>query len=250
MWRKLHRYLTLIVGLPFLSWLLSGLAFNLFSDNALSGRTHFQITPIVETKLPCNFNLQQTLSQLNVKRPQHSISKIRLSQSLGRSILIIKSKKISLTDTQYLWADTLLPIELTQQQLLELAKASYRYKENDDNNSNKVTFSTPELLPEHFSRFRNEGSTHHNHYLVQVNDRLKTRIYLNGNTAKVLAHLNQQSDVKDILFAFHFFDFDHDNGLAFNHWFIRVVAVLTLLLAISGTVILYRKLKLKFQRVC
>ncbi len=248
MWRKLHRYLTLIVGLPFLAWLFSGLAFNLFSDDTLSGRTHFQPVPLQQAKLPSGFSLQRTLDNLKIKHPEDSISKVRLSQSFGRSTLIINHNKSSLSSIQYLWADTLSPIELSHHQLLVLAKASYRSEESDDVNNVKVVFSEPELLPAHFSRFRNDVSASHNQYIVQVDDRLKTRIYLDGNTAQVLAHLNQQSDVQDILFALHFFDFDHDNGLAFNHWFIRIASVLTLLLAVSGTVLLYRKLKLKIQR--
>ncbi len=245
MWRKLHRYLTLIVGLPFLAWLLSGLAFNLFSDDTLSGRTHFQTVPLQQAKLPSGFSLQRTLDKLKITHPDDSISKVRLSHSFARSTLIINYNKSSLAATQYLWADTLSPIELSHHQLLVLAKASYR---SDESYDVEVVFSEPKLLPAHFSRFRNDVSASHNQYIVQVNDRLKTRIYLDGNTAQVLAHLNQQSDVKDILFALHFFDFDHDNGLAFNHWFIRIASVLTLLLAISGTVMLYRKLKLKIQR--
>ncbi len=229
MWRKTHRYLTLFLAIPLFCWIISGVLLNLIPSDLLSNRALYQ--PSTSAKLSTIPNIDLTAITAQLKNQGiGSINKLEILNRLDRFMIKASTKN----STHYYWIKPFQKVSLNTHQILELAQQSYK---------GKVNLSTPELLPAHLTRFQSDLNDKHAQYLIRTNDIEQTQIIIDAHSARVVTHLNRRSGVKDILMQLHFLDIDIDDGLQFNHWVIRITALLALLFAISGLQLLFPKIK-------
>ncbi|WP_412971575.1 2Fe-2S iron-sulfur cluster-binding protein [Glaciecola sp. MF2-115] len=76
---------------------------------------------------------------------------------------------------------------------------------------------------------------------VNLNDPEQTSIYIRAQTGQVIAHVNEVTRWRDLLLMLHFMDYTQEGN--FNNWFIKIFALLTLLLAGTGVWCLGRLFK-------
>ena len=229
LWQSMHKWLALLVGLQLTLWLVTGLAFNLLDESQLDGN-HYRQAPHqlkgpLSDKHASSSAILASPNTLLTQGREHPIYQIRLSNILQRPVYIVTD---SVGDT-YLWADSLNPVVLTPDDISMLAKQSYR---------GPGTLSTPHLMPATFTRF----GAHAPIYELVSDDELDTKVYVDGRSGEVVGHLNQQSELNDWLFMLHFMDYNAQDGLSFNHFWTRIIALMGILLGLSGIVTLYAKL--------
>jgi len=73
---------------------------------------------------------------------------------------------------------------------------------------------------------------------INVADINQTSIYIRAQTGDVIAHVNNETRWRDLLLMLHFMDYAGEGN--FNNWFIKIFAVMTLLLSGTGAWGLYR----------
>ncbi|MCZ4337846.1 PepSY domain-containing protein [Shewanella colwelliana] len=221
--QTLHRWLAVIVGLQLLIWVATGLAFNLIDSQYLNGNHYRQkmtVTPI-DTASPL-----AEPSRLLQQFPTQTVSAIALDNVLGKALYRVTSDKGKFG----FWATDLSPVKLEPEQLKLLALSSY---------SGSGQIISIELANDVADKYSASSAL----YRVDLQDERNTHIYVDATTAEVVAHENWGSNLKQLLFMLHFMDYLPDNGVSFNHIVIRILATIVLLLGISGTILVIRKLK-------
>ena len=219
--RTLHRILGLIVGTQLLIWILTGLAFNLIDDeylNANALRNHS--SPAKKLIQP-----QVTLSEIATQTKADTIKLIKLETLFDRPIYRVKLGDA----TQAFWADTGEQVNLNHQQLTQLAQQSY---------SGEGQLSMPMIDKDAAKRIG--GSQEF--YRFETQDQRGTQIFVDARTGLIKAHENNGSQLKQLLFMLHFIDYFPNNGVSFNHVVTQLIALAALLLGLSGTWLLLRKL--------
>jgi len=220
-WRvtqTLHKWLGLIVGLQFLIWLATGLAFNLIDEQKLDADVYRMSDTSAAITTPLA-NPDTLIAQYQ----SQGFIQLKLSSVLNRPVYAISTR----TQSYWFWADSLEPMRLTPEQLTQIAQASY----SGSGMMNTVRAPTNPIA------FTAQGP------IVQIDtsDALGTRIYLDSASGRVLAHQNRQSDLKDLLFMLHFMDYVPENGINFNHALIQIISLGALLLGMSGVLTLGHK---------
>jgi uncharacterized iron-regulated membrane protein/ferredoxin len=76
---------------------------------------------------------------------------------------------------------------------------------------------------------------------LSINDDLNTQIILHAQTGALIAHVNDKTYLRNLLFKLHFMDYAN-NG-SFNNVFIKLFALLSLLLSFTGLYWLFTLLK-------
>lgn len=239
-WQVLHRWLALIIGLQLLLWIVSGLALNLIPSSVFNTELHRK--PI-ETSAISLVNSGQTklasLSALAAKLMDKHLISVELTLLFDEpmyQVQLIDKGQLDGPHLAYYWAKDLSPVSLSLDNLSLLARNSYQA--NAENATSPASFAKPLLLPTEESAFQTQAPV----YLVAVNDEAQTRIYLNGASGEVLAHENSRSTIKQWLFMLHFMDYAPENGLSFNHLWIQIIALFSLLLGVSGTALVIKRL--------
>jgi Na+-transporting NADH:ubiquinone oxidoreductase subunit F len=76
---------------------------------------------------------------------------------------------------------------------------------------------------------------------VNIDDESQTSIYIRAQTGDVIAHVNDETRWRNLLLMLHFMDYTQEGS--FNNWFIKIFAMLTLLLSSTGLWWIYRLFK-------
>ncbi|RYV03884.1 hypothetical protein SOPP22_02405 [Shewanella sp. OPT22] len=228
MWRKYHRYLTLVLALPLCSWILSGVALNLIPSDWLTNRTHFKAIKTESTLVNKSVDLAGIEQRFN-QNHNEVILEFELIYRLNEPVI----KIITVSNNYYYWANRLEPIHLSSAQILALAKQSY---------SGNANFSEPKLLDNTITRFQ-PNTQSRLQYVINVDDDKQTSIIVDANTATVITHQNSSSRLKDLFMQLHFLDVNISDGLQFNHWLIRIAALFVILFCVSGIMLQIPKIK-------
>lgn len=229
---SVHKWLSLVVGLQLLIWLGTGLYFNLMDHSKASGNelrvhyhhegniTDFIFTPIkdITSEAPQEVKLIWILHQpyyhFVFDKGQHSY----------------QERRSKLFD-----AVTAKPFNLSEEQVLTLAKSSY---------SGEGKLTTPVLSQPPFSDHVRQQNPM---WQVVVEDENNTTIYLDNITGQVLRHANDDFRLKDLMMKLHFMDYGNSGG--FNHWLIIAFAFATLFLSVTGVTWLLQQYQNGFLRL-
>ena len=222
-WQKLHKWLAVIVGAQILLWVLTGLLLNLTPHEWLDSNTHFSSPAASKLKHADILTVEQLLTDL----PADSVTHVALTSSAIKPIYRVTDSHDRST---FLWADTLAPVLLTLDQIAVIAASSYQ---------GKVGFIPPveDIVA------TKKSHSHSIIYRVDVMDDVKTRIYIDNQSAQIIGHENQYSDWRDFLLMLHFMDYVTEDGLSFNHWWLQLLALLSLCLGVSGAGLIYYQIK-------
>lgn len=216
--KKLHKWLSLIVGLQLILWLLSGLGFNLLEPDEMSGRIYRNAPVAAEALDPAQLVDPKTYLGRYQQQGVVNISQISV---FGRAAF-----KITTQAGQFVhYADSGLRVVIDESLARDIVLQSYSGP-GDITALSRVQAPVGEM-------FRAKGPL----WRAQFDDELETRVYLSAETGKVITHRNNMTGWADLFFKLHFMDYDYDGGLGFNHWLIIAAAVLVLWLGISGVVL-------------
>ena len=216
--QTLHKWLSLIVGLQLLIWIVTGLAFNLIDEQFLDANQY----RIAAKAQSFNSPLAPTAKLLQQYQAE-GIIELKLTSVLSRAVYALTTTQ----QNRWFWADSLQPLSLHDAEILAIAKQSY---------SGPGELSAPQILT-HETPFDASGPV----AMLTASDEVGTRIYIDTASGLILAHQNRQSDLKDLLFMLHFMDYAPDNGIGFNHVLVQLVSIAALLFGLSGIYILGHK---------
>lgn len=216
--QTLHKWLSLIVGLQLLIWIVTGLAFNLIDEQFLDANQY----RIAAKAQSFNSPLAPTAKLLQQYQAE-GIIELKLTSVLSRAVYALTTTQ----QNRWFWADSLEPLSLSDAEIQAIAKESY---------SGSGVIGSAQILT-HETPFDASGPV----AMLTAADEVGTRIYIDTVSGAVLAHQNRQSDLKDLLFMLHFMDYAPDNGIGFNHLLVQLVSIAALLLGLTGIYILGHK---------
>ena len=212
--KKVHKWISLLIGLQLMLWMLSGLAFSLLSHKEVSGRYLLnKSSPVMWTAT------QNDFSELLTRYPD--VQAIDSYSLLSRPVYRIRTLKESfIVDT-----DSLKKIDLTESVAKELAETYYAgdgeikdlQKESDTTLENRK-------LPKPLWR-------------VNFVDDENSSLYLNASTGQVYAVRTDTWRLFDIFWMLHIMDYSERNDM--NNALVIFIALFTSFIAISGIWLLF-----------
>ena len=213
--RKLHKWIGLIVGLQFLIWLLSGLLISFIDHGEVSGNTTLQ-TPDTPTPL---VSVGPFVPPAQLAIETESIDSIALDRFITGPIYRV----VSQGDTTLFDARTGDVLHIDRPLVETIARNSYRGTGN---------LLATERLDSGSDELRDETGTL---WRVDFDDDLATRVFIAADDGSVLAHRNSRWKLVDFLLMLHFMDYVRADS--FNNPQIIVFGFATLWLAISGVLL-------------
>lgn len=216
--KKLHKWLSLLVGLQLLVWLGTGLYFNLMDHQKASGSQYKQ-TPVV------------ALVDINrLVEPQLVLSQAKQVVSL-KQISLLEHPYYLLTHNKGLYshfkndyslvdAYTAEPVVIDETMARKLAQSSYK--------GQGIIESAIKLSPpyEDIPREQNEV------WQVNYADYIQTSVYIDAGSGRIIKHINDDKRFVDIFFMLHFMDYGTEGS--FNNVQIIVFSLFTLFFSLTG----------------
>lgn len=215
--KKLHRWLSVIVGLQLIIWITTGLYFNLISKQWHSADTYKQAG--AQAKCPTK---PYPISVLGLTRAALSIE--LKSNALGCYYLIqyqqIFHQYQAMDAKSYNARTGSLLREMTSEQAVTLAINSYA-------GSGKVA-SISKQPPGSSS----DGKQQNPVFRVDFLDDRNTSVFVHAITRQVIRHENDNSRFHKLMFTLHFMDYFTPGN--FNNWLLSLFGAMTLILTITG----------------
>lgn len=237
-----HKWLSFLVGIQLIIWLVTGLYFNLMNAKLASGNEHrvrvqhdhnltaFDLTPIANLSPS---HLDQGDFDAPIDTPIDTPIKVEQIWLLGKPyyhfVYQVGAHSYQKRDSELFNAVNGEGVKLSPSQVLTIAEQSY---------SGSGTLSKPILRQPPFDDYVAQQNPM---WQVDVKDENNTTIYLDEVTGRVLRHVNDDSRLKALMLKLHFMDYGNTGG--FNHWLIICFSVATLFLSVTGMVWLVDVLK-------
>ncbi|QBG35672.1 2Fe-2S iron-sulfur cluster-binding protein [Litorilituus sediminis] len=218
--KKLHKWLSLLVGLQLLIWLGTGLYFNLMDHQKASGNQYRQ--RIAQAQVDNNRLVEPKLI-LAKAAPAVAFKQISL---LEKPYYLLTHEKglYQHFNNSYSLFDAYSGEQLFIDENIaeKLALASYK-------GSGKVS-NIQKLSPPYddIPKERNDV------WQINMADDINTSIYVDAGSGRVVKHSNDDKRFVDIFFMLHFMDYSTEGS--FNNWQIIVLAVFTLVFALTGAI--------------
>ncbi|GAA0852117.1 2Fe-2S iron-sulfur cluster-binding protein [Aliiglaciecola litoralis] len=219
MFKRIHKWVALIVFVQLLIWLISGFLLGKLDHTLASGRTTFTLTPQAEkAKAQPAYNIQALL------RRYPETTEVKLVYLLGKPLYQLVFQK---TLHSYQAANDLLIdaktgkiFILNAQSASEIAMLSYK---------EQATVSDVEYLEPPIEELTREQNPV---WRVSLTDSLNTSIFVRAKDAKIITHVNDETRWRDLLLMLHFMDYAQTGS--FNNVIIQFFALATLLLSGTG----------------
>lgn len=236
-WRKVHRYLGLVIGIQLFLWTVSGMVFSWSSIQAVRGENMIRAQAPVDLSAFELGDINQMVA--SVGRPENGSLQpvfVNLGALLGRPVC-----EVTLRDNaseQFLLLDAvsgarLSPIE--PELAGRIAQADF---------SQPVGVRSVELIQEvgPHSEYRGKELPA---YRVVLDHPSGTVIYVSADRGRVTTRRNNRWRVFDFFWMLHTMDYQGRDG--FNHWLLRLVSAFGLATVVSGYV-LWVKTSPRWQR--
>ncbi len=216
--KKLHKWLSLLVGLQLLLWLGTGLYFNLMDHQKASGNQFRQRPAIVQVELG-----RLVEPKLVLSRSKQAVSLKQISLLEQPYYLLTHQKGLySHFKNNYSLVDayTGKPVVLDEEMASQLAKASYKGK--------GIIKSVVKLSPPYDDIPREQNDVWQIHYADYIN----TSVYIDAGSGRIVKHSNDDKRFVDIFFMLHFMDYGSEGS--FNNVQIIIFAIFTLFFSLTG----------------
>jgi len=222
--KMLHKWLSLLVFIQLFIWLGTGLFFNLMDHDKARGSQYLQALTTIEIDHHRLVNITELLAQSS--KPVVSVD---LVQRLSQPYYLLSHEKGLY---QHLYQDNSLINAYSGQtkqvddvMAQAIAKASY----SGSADVVAITLVHPpiaDLLKEKNSVWQ-----------VDFADEVNTSVYVNANSARLIAHSNDDKRFVDFFFMLHFMDYSLlSDERGFNNWQIMFFALITLLFCLTGLI--------------
>ena len=213
--RKLHKWLTLLIGVQLIIWLVTGTIISFIDQAEVSGN---------ETRQ--SMSEQKLADPIRVLYPSHQLS---IAPELIESIGLTKILRQPVYRIEHSGESTLFDattgseLRIDKRLAEAIARNSYR-GDGDITNSELIELGSDEVRDFAGPIWR-----------VDIDDDLATRVYVSPGDGQVLAHRNSRWKAVDFLLMLHFMDYPREDS--FNNWQIIIVGFGTLWIAISGVLL-------------
>ncbi|MFT5709653.1 MAG: Na+-transporting NADH:ubiquinone oxidoreductase subunit F [Halioglobus sp.] len=215
--RKLHKWLSLAIGIQVFLWVLSGCLISLFDAQTAGGRLTRQAIP--EGSALAEFGPLVGLGNLPLARKD--VRSIALEPFFNQPVY-----RVALADSKLLFdARTGRELIIDKPMAQRIALASYR-GEGQLLDTQKLPQGSAEMRGVSGALWRSDFS-----------DSLATRVYVSAQDGRVLAHRNNRWALVDFLLMLHFMDYERADS--FNNPQIIIVTFATLWLTVSGFLLLF-----------
>ena len=225
-WRRIHRYLGLVIGVQLLLWTASGLIFSWNSIQAVRGEHLIREQAPIDLK---NYELT-SIGDVSAKvSDDHAVLSVELRTMLGRPVYELTIEEndahvFVLADARS--GETLSPID---------ADTAKRIAQNDF--AEDVDVRSVELIESVGSHSEYRGKELPA-YRVVLEHPTDTAIYVSANRGVVTTRRNNQWRMFDFFWMLHTMDYQgRDN---FNHWILKTVSIFGLVTVLSGFVLWFK----------
>jgi Na+-transporting NADH:ubiquinone oxidoreductase subunit F len=217
--RKFHKWASIVVGIQFLLWLISGIYFNLMDTTKASGRTH-----------KAHINVESRLDRERLVEPSIVLLKYQPIVSI-ELIKILEDPFYQLAHEKALYphfknkytlvnAYTAKEFLIDEQVAAKIAELSY----NGPGEISKVIM-LDSSIPD-YPKQQNPA------WQIYFDDVIDTSVYVEASSGRIIGHSDEHKRFADILFMLHFMDYGN-NG-SFNNIQNVFFAIAALWLALSG----------------
>lgn len=219
--RKLHKWVSVIVGIQLLLWLLSGLYFNVMDHSKSAGRTYR------------NFDKQSIeIDKSRLVEPKLVLQQFQPTISLTLIQLLDKPYYL-LTHQQGLYqhfkndyslvnAYNGKKIVIDKGMANSLAQQSY---------NGPGDISSTQLITSSLDEFPKEKN---NAWQINFSDEINTSVYLDANSGRIIGHSDDNKRLAELFFMVHFMDYAGEGS--FNNLAIIAFAFITLWLSLTGII--------------
>lgn len=215
--RKLHKWLTLVIGAQLIIWLVTGTIISLLNQEDVGGATTRQ-SATGESLLISSDELFPS-NQLPIS--EESFSSITLLRLLHRHVYRVEQGgRVTLFD-----ATSGTQVDVDKRLAEEIASSSYI-------GDGEIIDS--ELSASGSNEVRNFSGPI---WRINIDDDLATRVYVSPEDGQVLAHRNSRWKLVDFLLMLHFMDYVRADS--FNNPQIIIVGFGTLWIAVSGLLLIF-----------
>lgn len=220
--RKLHKWISLLVGLQVLLWLISGLVISLLDPAKVSGEKWRHVSQPVVNPIPAGPVMDPL--DLPVNRLKGALD-IRLLEHNARAVY-----RITYADSEILLdAIHASPLFTGQSEALLLAQ-------RDFTGAGAAVTVTAGIAP------GRETRNHHGPYWrIDFSDDARTSIYISAASGKILERRNDYWRIHDFFWMLHIMDYNSRED--FNNPLVIAVALVSIWLGISGVVLLVTSLR-------
>jgi len=225
--KTVHKWTSVLVGIQFLLWLISGFYFNIMDTSVVGGNQYRNSA----TQLNSHFVLKQNsafiepeiiLNQFKAKNL--NTQAIKVVSLLGQPFYLVTHKKglRRYFPSQYSLVDVYTGKikKLNSELVKNIALTSY-------NGPGKVV-SSVKLTPPINDLLREQNPV----WQVNFSDSVETSVYIDAGTGAIVSHVDDDKRFADFFWMIHFMDYGKQGG--FNSWHLILFALVTLLLCLSG----------------
>lgn len=216
--RKLHRWLSLVILIQVLIWLVSGLYFGWVGHQSLAAHDYFQSTPVTPVG-PVFYPENGLIERFdNIE----SVEIRSISDTAQYLVMTIDGSR------HYVNAQTGERWQTSAPLAAKLARQSY----NGPGSVNEVqaVAGSDEIID-----WNKPG------YRVTFTDDIHTRVYVDAASGEVVDHRNNNWWLSDWMFRLHFMDYSGERD--FNSLLNIIAATIALWFSLSGLILLGRSLK-------
>ena len=216
--KKLHKWVSLIIGLQVLLWLISGLVISILDPARVNGREWMNTDSAGPIPLPAGALLE--IDQLPDSLTDAALA-VSLSVVRGQSVYRIRTgdgeKLVNAVD------GSVIVIDKTAAQRIALKDFI-----GEGTVVSVSAGSAPDL------ETRNHSGPY---WKVQFSDDADTAIYISVSTGDVLERRNQYWRVRDFFWMLHIMDYQERQD--FNNVLIIIVSLISIWLGLSGFILLF-----------
>lgn len=224
--KSFHKWLSLFVGIQLLIWLGSGLYFNLMDHKKAGGNSQ-------RLRLDRNMNYTNLpllpiseLDQGPVGESADLVESVKLVSILNRAVYVLTKQK---TDHSYLKQSVSLVDAITG--LLFVIEAVDARSIAIQSYTGDAQITSTRLVNPPIDELPRQQNTL---WQVSFDDDVATNVYISQHSGKVIAHIDDDRRLRDLMFTLHFMDYGNSGG--FNHWLVICFAIACLLLSLTGAV--------------
>lgn len=221
--RKIHKWLSLVVGLQLLIWLGTGFYFNM-ADTEKSSGNQYRVRPQLQTKVDLNKFIE----------PQKIIA---LFQEQNRPVISLKQIQL-LAQPYYLLTHEqgLYPHFSNSYSLVHAYDGDEVFVDelmaktlaHDSYNGAGQVKSVIKLSPP----YEDIPSEKNAVWQVSFDDEVNTHVYIEIGSGRLVTHSNDDKHFADFFFMLHFMDYAKNGG--FNNIQMIIFAIFTLFLSLTG----------------
>lgn len=219
--RKIHKWTSLVVGIQFLLWLVSGIYFNLMDHHKAGGHQY-----------RAHLHHESQLDNSKLVEPQNILAKakaaisIKVIELLGQPYYLVNHEKglypYFKNSYSLFHAYTGEMVKIDKTFASKLALQSY----NGPGEITSIKYIRGKV--EDIPKQKNPS------WQINFNDNVNTSVYIEAQSGRVVGHSDDDKRFADIFFMLHFMDYANESS--FNNIQMILFAFVTLWLSTTGIV--------------